>query len=133
MHAGVAPLPAASGRSHRHRLNRRGNRQLNSALHRLAVSQLRLHEPAKLYVARKRAEGKSMREALRCLERHLAKTVWRSSAGPSSGARRRLLQRWSCPQLWRLVDIGAMKAEHTSGRKRAGRRPGEWAAAGSVS
>jgi transposase len=77
MHAGVAPLPAASGRSHRHRLNRRGNRQLNAALHRLAVSQLRLHEPAKLFVARKRAEGKSMREALRCLKRHLAKTVWR--------------------------------------------------------
>jgi transposase len=77
MHAGVAPLPASSGRTQRHRLNRRGNRQLNAALHRLAVSQLRLHEPARVYVARKRAEGKSTREALRCLKRHLAKTVWR--------------------------------------------------------
>jgi transposase len=67
MHAGVAPLPVSSGQSNRYRLNRRGNRQLNAALHRIAVTQLRMHEPAQLFVARKRAEGKSTREALRCL------------------------------------------------------------------
>jgi transposase len=76
MHAGVAPLPASSGRTQRHRLNRRGNRQLNCALHRIAVTQIRSHEPARTYLARKRAEGKSTREALRCLKRHLARSVW---------------------------------------------------------
>jgi transposase len=77
MHAGVAPLPISSGQSNRHRLNRRGNRQLNAALHRIALTQLRMHEPAQAFVARKRAEGKSTREALRCLKRHLARIVWR--------------------------------------------------------
>lgn len=78
MHAGVAPLPVSSGASSRHRLNRRGNRQLNCALHRIAVTQIRLHEPARAFMARKRAEGKSTCEALRCLKRHLARVVWRA-------------------------------------------------------
>jgi transposase len=78
MHAGVAPVPVSSGRSDRYRLNRRGNRQLNCALHRIAVTQLRMHEPARAFMARKRAEGKTKREALRCLKRHLARTVWRA-------------------------------------------------------
>lgn len=78
MHAGVAPLPASSGQTQRHRLNRRGNRQLNAALHRIAVTQMRTHEPAQAYMTRKRAEGKSKREALRCLKRHLARTVWQA-------------------------------------------------------
>lgn len=77
MHAGVAPIPASSGARQRHRLNRHGNRQLNCALHRIAVTQGRLHEPAQLYLARKEAEGKSRREALRCLKRHLASLVFR--------------------------------------------------------
>lgn len=76
MHAGVAPLPASSGATHRHRLNRRGNRQLNAALHRIAITQLRIHEPAKAFIARKRAEGMSNREALRCLKRQLARVVY---------------------------------------------------------
>jgi transposase len=76
MHAGVAPLPVSSGQTQRYRLNRRGNRQLNCALHRMAVTQIRSHEPAKAYLARKRAEGKNTREALRCLKRHLARSVW---------------------------------------------------------
>ena len=76
MHAGVAPLQASSGASHRHRLNRRGNRQLNAALHRIAITQMRMHEPAKAFIARKRAEGMSNREALRCLKRQLARRVY---------------------------------------------------------
>ncbi len=60
------------------RLNRRGNRQLNCALDRIAVTQLRTHEPAQAFLARKHAEGKSKREALRCLKRHLACTVWKT-------------------------------------------------------
>lgn len=76
MHAGVAPLLASSGASHRHRLNRKGNRQLNAALHRIAITQLRIHEPAKVFVSRKRTEGMSNREALRCLKRQLARVVY---------------------------------------------------------
>lgn len=75
--AGVAPIPASSGRRDRHRLDRGGNRQLNCALHRIAVSQGRVHPPAREFLARKQAEGKSRMEALRCLKRHLARRVWR--------------------------------------------------------
>jgi transposase len=75
-YAGVAPLDASSGRQQRHRLNRTGNRQLNCAFHRIAVSQGRCHPPASAYLARKQAEGKSRREALRCLKRHITRTVF---------------------------------------------------------
>jgi transposase len=75
--AGVAPIPASSGKRVRHRLDRGGNRQLNCALHRIAVTQGRVHPPARDYLARKQAEGKSRIEALRCLKRHLARRVWR--------------------------------------------------------
>jgi transposase len=74
-HAGVAPLEASSGKHQRHRLDRGGNRQLNCALHRIAITQARLHPPARAYLARKQAEGKSRREALRCLKRQLARTI----------------------------------------------------------
>ena len=74
--AGVAPIPASSGKRDRHRLDRGGNRQLNCALHRIAVTQGRVHPPARDYLARKQAEGKSRMEAPRCLKRHLARTVW---------------------------------------------------------
>ncbi len=76
-HAGVAPLQASSGKHQRHRLDRGGNRQLNCALHRIAITQGRVHPPARAYLERKQAEGKSRREALRCLKRHLARRVWR--------------------------------------------------------
>jgi transposase len=75
--AGVAPIPASSGARVRHRLDRGGNRQLNCALHRIAVTQGRVHPPARDYLARKQAEGKSRIEAIRCLKRHLARRVWR--------------------------------------------------------
>jgi transposase len=77
MLAGVAPLDASSGEQRRHRLNRKGNRQLNLALHRIAVTQARIHAPAREYLARRRAEGKTNREALRALKRHLARRVFR--------------------------------------------------------
>jgi transposase len=76
MHAGVAPLDASSGRQQHHRLNRSGNRQLNCALHRIAVTQKRIYAPAKEYLARRQAEGKTNREALRALKRHLARRVF---------------------------------------------------------
>jgi transposase len=74
--AGVAPIPASSGRKDRHRLDRGGNRQLNLALHRLAVNAGRVDATTAAYLARKQAEGKSRMEALRCLKRHLARRVW---------------------------------------------------------
>jgi transposase len=75
--AGSAPIPASSGRTDRHRLDRGGNRQLNCALHRLAVSKARLDPETAGYLARKQADGKSRREALRCLKRHLARRVFK--------------------------------------------------------
>jgi transposase len=75
-HAGVAPLEASSGKHRRHRLDRGGNRQLNCALHRIAITQARVHPPARAYLERKQAEGKNRREALRCLKRQLARTVY---------------------------------------------------------
>jgi transposase len=75
-HGGVAPLEASSGRTRRHRLDRGGNRQLNCALHRIAVTQARMHPPARAYLERKHAEGKSRREAIRCLKRQLARVVF---------------------------------------------------------
>jgi transposase len=75
-HAGVAPLEASSGKHRRHRLDRGGNRQLNCALHRIAVTQGRVYAPARAYLERKQSEGKSRREAIRCLKRQLARTVY---------------------------------------------------------
>ena len=75
-HAGVAPLDASSGKHQRHRLDRGGNRQLNCALHRIAVTQGRVHPPARAYLERKQNEGKTRREALRCLKRQLARTIY---------------------------------------------------------
>jgi transposase len=76
MHAGIAPLPVWSGDRTRFRLNRSGNRQLNTAIHRIAVTQIRMHEPAKLFMKRKIAEGKTKTEALRSLKRHIARKVY---------------------------------------------------------
>jgi transposase len=74
--SGSAPIPASSGRTDRHRLDRGGNRQLNCALHHLAVSKGRLDPETAAYLTRRQAEGKTRREALRCLKRHLARRVW---------------------------------------------------------
>ena len=87
MLAGVAPIPASSGQTQRMRLNRGGNRQLNRALHGIALAQIRTHPPAKAFLARKRAEGKTWREAVRALKRHLARVVFRLLAQPSQVAK----------------------------------------------
>jgi transposase len=73
--AGVAPVPASSGRRDRHRLDRGGNRQLNLAFHRLAMNRARHDPQTAAYLARKQAEGMSRMEALRCLKRHLVRRV----------------------------------------------------------
>jgi transposase len=83
-HSGVAPLEASSGRVQRHRLDRGGNRQLNCALYRIAITQARVHPAARAYLERKQTEGKSRREAMRCLKRQLARVVFNTlKAGPA--------------------------------------------------
>jgi transposase len=77
MMTGTAPLLASSGMSSRHRLNRGGNRKLNFALHYMALVRYRSDEDTKAYIERRRAEGKSFKEAMRCLKRHLCNVVYR--------------------------------------------------------
>jgi transposase len=71
-----APIPVSTGRSDRHRLDRGGNRQLNHAIHMLAVSKIRHDPQTALYMAKQRANGKSTKEAIRCLKRHLIRRVY---------------------------------------------------------
>lgn len=88
MLAGVVPIPASSGEIRRMRLNRGGNRRLNRALYTIALSQAWHHAPAKAYVARKRAAGKSWPEALRCLMHRptcaRSCSIRRATSSPSS-------------------------------------------------
>jgi transposase len=74
---GTAPIEASSGPRMRHRLNPRGNRKLNHALHLAAVTQVRHDTPGRTYYQRKLAEGKSKKEALRALKRRISDAVWR--------------------------------------------------------
>ena len=88
-HAGIAPIPVWSGNTHgRVRLTRSGNRQLNAAIHRIAVTQIRLDGLGKRYYEKKKAEGMSTPEALRCLKRRLARVVFthRTTDQPASAA-----------------------------------------------
>jgi transposase len=75
-YAGTSPLDASSGKQQRHRLNRTGNRKLNMAIHIIAVTQIRMHQPARDYIARRRQNGKSTREALRALKRFIVRRIF---------------------------------------------------------
>lgn len=76
MLCGVAPLPASSGKTNRHRLNRGGDRQANRALHMIVIGRLRTDRATQEFAARKIAEGKSKLETIRCLKRYLAREVY---------------------------------------------------------
>jgi transposase len=78
MLSGTAPVPVSSGRTGRHRLNRLGDRQLNRALHMVAVTRMRCHPATLAYVQRRRAEGKTDREIRRCIKRYLARHLYRA-------------------------------------------------------
>ena len=81
---GTAPIPASSGNHNRHRLHRGGDRQLNRALHMIAITRAR-HDPAtRAYLDRKTAEGKTRKQALRCLKRHLARRFHRLLTQPTT-------------------------------------------------
>jgi transposase len=77
-HNGTAPLPVWSANKTRHRLSRTGNRQLNCAIHRIAVTQIRCHPQAQAYLKARIAAGKTKTEALRALKRRLSDTVYRA-------------------------------------------------------
>ena len=75
--SGTAPIPASSGLTTRHRLNRSGDRQLNRALHTIALTRARIDPDTRAYLARRTAEGKTTREARRCLKRIIARQLFR--------------------------------------------------------
>jgi transposase len=75
-YAGTAPLEASSGEHTRHRLNRGGNRPLNALVHRIALVQLHADPDAQQYVARRCREGKTQREAIRCLKRYITRRIF---------------------------------------------------------
>jgi transposase len=77
MNNGTAPVPVSSGNQHRHRLNRGGNRQLNLAMHRIAVTQLKRPGPAHDYVVKRMAAGNTKTEAIRALKRRISDEVYR--------------------------------------------------------
>jgi transposase len=81
--AGVAPIPVSSGKTNRHRLDRGGNRQLNTAIHRIALTRARCHPETRDYLARKRADGKTGLEAMRCHKRHLTRRIWHLLQDPT--------------------------------------------------
>ena len=74
---GTAPIEASSGPHKRHRLNPRGNRKLNHAMHLIAVTQIAHDTPGRVYYQRKVVEGKTKKEALRALKRRISDAVWR--------------------------------------------------------
>lgn len=76
MLCGVAPIPASSGKTRRHRLNRGGDRDANSALWRIVVTRMKNHPPTMAYIARRTAEGMNKREIIRCLKRYVAREVF---------------------------------------------------------
>ena len=80
--AGACPIPASSGKTTRHRLNRGGHRQANAALHRILVTRMRFHQPTIDYVARRTAEGKTKREIMRCLKRFLIREIYQILVAP---------------------------------------------------
>ena len=74
---GTSPIPASSGRTIRHRLNRGGDRALNRAIHMIAVTRIRGCPRTRAYVARRTAEGKTPREIRRCIKRYIARELYR--------------------------------------------------------
>ena len=79
---GASPIEASSGKTVRHRLNRGGNRHANNALWRIAITRLRVDQRTIEYAQRRRAQGKTRREIIRCLKRHIAREIYRLLTNP---------------------------------------------------
>lgn len=75
---GTSPMDASSGRRQRHRLNKGGNRLANAALWRIVIVRLNFDPETKAYMQRRLAEGKTKREVIRCLKRHVARQIWKT-------------------------------------------------------
>lgn len=73
---GTAPVPASSGKTIRHRLSRGGDRQVNAAIHTIAITRARVHPQSKAYIDRRTSEGKTKREAMRALKRHISRHLY---------------------------------------------------------
>lgn len=84
---GAAPIPASSGKTTRHRLNRGGDRQGNWALHQIALVRLSTDTRTKTYAAKLRAAGKSKKDVLRCLKRAIAREAWHLLVHPTPAPR----------------------------------------------
>ena len=123
--AGLAPIPVSSGKTNRHRLDRGGNRQINAAIHRIAVTRARCHPETRDYIARKRAEGKTTRDAIRCLKRLLARRIWVSC---SRRSRQRLPHFLDIDGMCRLGSVPADVYHHRPHSGLAYRTPREVAA-----
>jgi len=76
--SGTCPIPASSGHTVRHRLNRGGDRALNRAIHTIATVRMRDCPTTKAYIARRTAQGKTIREIKRCLKRYIARQLYRT-------------------------------------------------------
>jgi transposase len=81
---GVSPIEASSGKTHRRRLNRGGDRQANAALYRITLSRLRWDARTRDYLARRITEGKTRREAIRCLKRYIVREIYQIITEPTS-------------------------------------------------
>lgn len=78
--AGTAPIPASSGNTIRHRLNRGGDRQLNGALNTIVLTRMRTDPGTRTYIERRLADGKTTKEIRRCLKRYVARQIFRTLA-----------------------------------------------------
>lgn len=81
---GVCPIPASSGKTHRFRLNRGGNRQANAALYRVAIVRMRNHPPTRAYVQKRTRDGKSKSEIIRCLKRYIVREIFSQLCRPET-------------------------------------------------
>ena len=84
MICGACPIPASSGKTQRHRLNRGGNRQANSALHMAVICRMRTDERTRAFVQRRTQQGLSKREVIRCLKRYLAREIYHVLTAPTA-------------------------------------------------
>lgn len=83
---GVAPNPASSGKTHRHRLSRGGDRAANNSLYTVVLTRLRLDDRTRAYVARRTREGLSKREIIRCLQRYVARELYQLLVRPPASS-----------------------------------------------
>ena len=81
---GVCPIPAPSGKTHRFRLNRAGNRQANVALCRVAIVRMHSHEPTLAYVKKRTKDWESKSEIIRCLKRYIVREIYSQLYAPKS-------------------------------------------------